>query len=105
MSQLSPGPLYNGSAPVRDEGYKRFIKMLPCIACLNTWHIDPAHTGQHGLGQKSSDLSCIPLCRPCHDQYGADPVAFTERHRLDIPVLIGMFNSFWQTKLGGGKAA
>jgi len=68
MSQLRPGTLYQGSKPIRDAEYRRFIKRLPCVGCDKTWWIDPAHTGPHGTGQKSCDLTCIPLCRPCHDQ-------------------------------------
>jgi hypothetical protein len=61
--QIRPGQMYQGSKPVRDREYLRFIKRLPCVSCLKTWWIDPAHTGPHALGQKSSDLDTIPLCR------------------------------------------
>jgi len=104
MSRLRPGPLYQGTKPTRDADYTRFIKRLPCVACLRTWWIDPAHTGPHGIGQKSSDLSCIPLCRRCHDQFDADPRGFAARHRLDIPALIQKFNQFYETKLKGRAA-
>ena len=102
---IRPGKLYRGSKPSRDIEYRRFIKRLPCVACLRTWWIDPAHTGPHGIGQKSCDFSCIPLCRPCHREFDANPRAFAERHQLDIPALIAMFNHFYQEKLKGGKAA
>lgn len=99
MSQIRPGQMYSGSKPTRDREYLRFIKRLPCVACLRTWWIDPAHTGPHGTGQKSSDLSCIPLCRRCHDAFDADPRGFAERHKLDIPALIQMFNRFYELKI------
>ena len=102
--QIRPGPLYHGTKPVRDPAYLRFIKRLPCVACLRTSWIDPAHTGPHGIGQKACDLTCVPLCRRCHDLYDANPRLFAERHQLDISALIERFNSFYQTKLEG-KAA
>jgi hypothetical protein len=97
--------MYQGSKPVRDPAYKRFIKLLPCVACLKTWWVDPAHTGPHALGQKSSDLDCIPLCRKHHIEFDAAPYEFAERHKLDIPALIQMFQHFYNEKLKGGKAA
>ena len=104
MSQLRTGRIYQGAKPIRDAEYRRFIKRLPCVACLKTWWIDPAHTGQHGTGQKSCDLKCIPLCRRCHDLYDANPVQFAERHKLDIPALIQQFNQFYRDTLGGQAA-
>ena len=53
---------------------------------------EAAHTGPHGLGQKSSDLSAIPLCRVHHravhrcgnegqwwSEAGVDPLKVAER--------------------------
>lgn len=97
--QIRPGPLYAGAKPARDPEYRKYIKRLPCVVCLKTWWIDPAHTGPHGIGQKSSDLDCIPLCRRHHDEFDRAPQQFAERHKLDIPALIQMFQSFYQTKL------
>ena len=102
--QIRPGQMYRGSKPVRDPAYKRFIKRLPCVACLRTWWVDPAHTGPHALNQKASDLDCIPLCRKCHAEFDDAPYEFAERHHLDIPALIQMFNSFYQTKMKGRAA-
>ena len=44
MSQLRSRPLYQGTKPVRDPAYLRFIRALPCVACLRTWSIEAAHT-------------------------------------------------------------
>jgi len=104
MSQLRSGPVYHASKPVRDPEYKRFIKALPCVACLRTWSVDPCHTGPHGIGQKACDLKTIPLCRRCHGAYDADPREFIETWKLDIPALIARFNQFYQTKLKGRAA-
>lgn len=96
--QIQPGPLYAGKRPARDPEYRRFIKRLPCLVCARTWWIDPAHTGPHGINQKSSDLDCIPLCRRHHEEYDACPWKFAFKHKLDIPALITMFQSFYQRR-------
>ncbi len=98
-AQLRPGQLYQGTKPVRDPLYRRFIKMLPCAVCLTQRGVDPCHTGPHGTGQKACDLSCVPLCRKHHDQFDADPYGFAERHKLDIAGLIQKFNEFYRTKI------
>ena len=101
---LRTTPIYQREEPVRDPAYKRFIKSLPCVGCLKRRWIDPAHTGPHGLGQKASDLNCIPLCRTCHQEYDTNPQAFVEKRKLDIPGLIQMFNAFYQ-RIKGRQAA
>ena len=83
---------YRPAKPARDPEYRRWVKRLPCAACGRTWGIDPAHTGPHGLGQKSSDLKCIPLCRRCHDAFDAAPQEFAEQHQIEVPVLIQRLN-------------
>jgi len=98
--RLRPRAIYQRSKPVRDREYLRFIKRLPCVACLRTWNVDPAHTGPHGLGQKASDLDTIPLCRRCHDEHDANPRQFAERFKLDIPGLIRRFNEFYNRLKG-----
>ena len=103
--QIRPGRLYIAQKPVRDPLYRRFIKSLPCVACLKTWSVDPCHTGPHGTGQKSCDLSCIPLCRKHHREFDSIPREFTDRHKLDIPALILKFNSFYWLKLQPRKKA
>jgi len=52
--------------PERIPEYRAFVRQFPCCACGVCFGIEAAHTGAHGLGQKSSDRSCIPLCASCH---------------------------------------
>lgn len=101
LQQVQPQAMYSGSKPVRDRSYRKFIRALPCVACLKTWWIEACHTGPHGTSQKACDRSCIPLCRTCHQRFDADPQGFATRRKLNIPALVAMFNSFYQTKLGG----
>jgi hypothetical protein len=80
--------------PVRNPRYLRWIRTLPCSVCRTTRAIEAAHTGPHGLSQKSSDLSAIPLCEK-HHRTGCDsyhklgPRKFAEVHRLNIPAIVG----------------
>jgi hypothetical protein len=97
--QPRPGKPYSGKRPVRDPLYLKFIRLLPCAACLASRNVDACHTGPHGMAQKSCDRSCVPLCRRCHEQFDADPIRFAERHKLNIPALIEQFNQFYQTKI------
>jgi hypothetical protein len=79
--------------PVRNPGYLQWIRTLPCSVCRTTHQIEAAHTGPHGISQKSSDLSAIPLCRK-HHRTGDDsyhrlgPRRFAEVHHLSIRALV-----------------
>ena len=75
--------------PVRNPGYLRWIRTLPCSVCRTRRAVEAAHTGPHGLSQKSSDLCAIPLCAK-HHRTGNDsyhklgPRKFAEMHQLNI---------------------
>ena len=56
---IGSAKLYQPSKPVRNPAYRAFIRRLPCAACGKTRYIDCAHTGPHGVGQKSSDRKGI----------------------------------------------
>lgn len=87
-SALRPGP-------VRDEPYKAWVRLRPCLlCCLNhdfqickdfmrdaafLQHYDgtrwaceqgslteSAHMGPHGISQKAGDDTCVPLCAEHH---------------------------------------
>jgi hypothetical protein len=84
--------------PVRNPGYLQWIRTLPCSVCRTTRQIEAAHTGPHGISQKSSDLSAIPLCRK-HHRTGDDsyhklgPRRFAEVHRLSIRAIVGRLSA------------
>jgi len=66
--------------------------------CRATRAVEAAHTGPHGLGQKASDLSAIPLCRR-HHRTGDDsyhrlgPRKFAEVHQLNIRALVARLSA------------
>ena len=60
--------------------------------------VEAAHTGPHGLSQKSSDLCAIPLCvrhhRTGNDSYHKlGPRKFAEVHQLNIPAIVGRLSA------------
>ncbi len=90
---------YQRGKPVRSERYKAFIrKQASVVSGLGP--CDPCHTGMHGSGQKSSDLSCIPLTRREHDEYDAAPYTYAEAHGLDVAELIAELNTKFQLEGG-----
>ena len=84
--------------PVRNPGYLKWIRTLPCSVCRTTRQIEAAHTGPHGISQKSSDLSAIPLCRK-HHRTGDDsyhklgPRRFAEVHHLNIQAIVARLSA------------
>ena len=84
--------------PIRNPRYLRWIRTLPCSVCRTTRRVEAAHTGPHGLGQKSSDLSAIPLCfkhhRAGNDSYHSlGPRRFAEVHQLNVQAIVARLNS------------
>ena len=84
--------------PVRNPGYLRWIRTLPCAVCRSTRAVEAAHTGPHGMGQKSSDLSVIPLCAQ-HHRTGNDsyhklgPRRFAEVHQLNVRAIVARLSA------------
>jgi hypothetical protein len=84
--------------PLRDPRYLAWIRTLPCVVCRVPRGIEVSHTGPHGLGQKSSDFSAIPLCYR-HHRTGRDsyhrlgPQKFAQEHDLDIPAIVRRLNT------------
>jgi hypothetical protein len=83
--------------PQRNSRYLAWIRTQPCVVCGATCGIEAAHTGPHGLGQKSPDSSAIPLCYK-HHRTGKDSYhrlgsrGFSEVHKLDIPDIVRRLN-------------
>ncbi|HYF36060.1 MAG TPA: hypothetical protein VD994_12270 [Prosthecobacter sp.] len=87
--------------PPRDKRYLDWIRTQPCAVCGIEWEIEAAHTGPHGLGQKSSDHSAIPLCAECHRNgkqayHRLGPRKFSETHGLEVPELTADLNRTYE---------
>ena len=73
-------------------------RTLPCSVCRTTRMIEAAHTGPHGLSQKASDLSAIPLCARRHrtgdDSYHkVGPRKFAAVHQLNVRAIIARLSA------------
>jgi hypothetical protein len=85
--------------PVRDDGYRRFVRSFVCSVCGRSWPVDACHTGPHGIGQKSCDLTCIPLCRVHHKEFDRNPRGFAAAHGLDVAAVIAFLGSEYGRKV------
>ena len=94
--------------PVRNPAYLRWVRSLPCLVCRTTRDVEAAHTGAHGISQKSSDLSAIPLCGK-HHRTGDDsyhrlgPRRFAEVHGLNIRAIVGRLSGKSFIRVEGGS--
>jgi hypothetical protein len=84
--------------PFRNLGHLQWIRTLPCSVCRTRRTVEAAHTGPHGLSQKSSDLSAIPLCvkhhRTGNDSYHKlGPRKFAEVHQLNIVAMVARLSA------------
>jgi len=83
--------------PVLSPKYLAWIRTQPCLVCGSIRRIEAAHTGPHGLGQKSPDTSAVPLCAAHHrtakDSYHRlGPRRFAEIHNLDLAAIVRRLN-------------
>lgn len=81
--------------PMRDPNYLAYIRTLPCLIC-GIHRSESAHTGPHGLSQKSCDYSAVPLCARCHrinsDSNHALGRNWAAHHGIDLALVIKQFN-------------
>lgn len=66
---------------IENEKYLAFVRRLPCCSCGNDGPCDPHH-----LSTRSNDLSCVPLCRTCHQIYHrcGSPSTFESKMLVDL---------------------
>lgn len=61
------------------EGYRKWLKTLPCDVCGQRPPSDPSHLNSYkGGGTKSPIFFAIPECRACHEAYEHDGDPHTE---------------------------
>jgi hypothetical protein len=105
------GPPRRGSEP--DEAYKKWLRKLPCVVCARLEiskaqfvfsHIEAAHVGARGLGQKCPDRQCVPLCIWHHTAgphcYHRSAKTFWSHWKLDRFELIEGFNARYEEETG-----
>jgi hypothetical protein len=96
--------------PQRSAKYRRFIAAMPCAVCRSRKGVEAAHTGSHGIAEKSDDRQTIPLCIRHHrlDTFALDkvgPEIFSEMQRIEIPKLIEKFNRLFDEQIRKRKEA
>lgn len=84
--------------PVRDWRYRAFVREHRCATCrTRRYAIDAAHTGSHGIGQKASDMSTVPLCRCCHNLlHKIGPEAFQRLFQIKFSTIINQLHEEWK---------
>ena len=89
--------------PARDWKYRAWIRSFPCVACGALPRVEAAHTGDHGISQKASDYSAIPLCRHCHTTgpyayHVIGRVSFERWHNISIKDIVDGLNREWRER-------
>ena len=98
-------PLRKYEKPVRDPAYLSWIRTMPSVVSKKRWGIEAAHTGPHGVSQKSSDFTALPLTRAEHRElHRIGPRRFQALHCVDFESLTIQFQALWMERTRG-KAA
>lgn len=85
--------------PLECEPYRRYVAALPCWMCHIEGYTQCAHADEgKGMGLKSDDRGCFPLCGPhpdrslvrpgCHWDVGTGGI-YTREQRRDIEARAG----------------
>lgn len=101
---ITPRPIYNPVKPARDEKFKAFVRKLCCVVCGSYRLVEAAHFGPHGIGQKSCDYTCLPLCLRCHrtgpkSYHTLGARRFVEVHRLNVATHQAKVLKFYREKI------
>jgi len=89
--------------------YLDFIRKWPCVLAATRdceGHVEAAHVGDRGLGQKSKDEEAIPLCAGHHrtrsDSQHVLGRGFWEHHGINRADLFTLYQGIFEG-VGGGK--
>ena len=64
------GKAISKECPARSEAYRRLVAAMPCANCGAAGPNQAAHANfGKGMGIKSSDTTCFPLCVACHQDH------------------------------------
>lgn len=89
--------------------YLDYIRQWPCALdatgeCVG--HVEAAHVGDRGLGQKSKDEETIPLCAGHHrtgpESHHVLGKRFWEHHGMNRSDMLVMYQGIFEG-VGGGK--
>lgn len=94
-------------SPVRSEAYRRLVAAMPCAICGIDGYSQAAHpnAGGKGMGLKTDDRGCFPLCSPrpgevgCHAKFDQHAL-FTKEERRAFEVFAGRMTRILITKQG-----
>lgn len=89
--------------PPRSPEYRRWIRSFPCAVCGALVRIEAAHTGMHGISQKSSDFQCLPLCVWDHREgpyalHRIGPEQFEQYYQVSLAGLVAEFQQLWRMR-------
>ena len=82
--------------PIRLPQYRVWIRQQGCCVCGSTRHVDSAHIGPHGFGQKAPDTNCVPLCRKHHEElHATGRQKFEPKYEICFEIIIeGLFTEW-----------
>lgn len=84
------------------DGRVRFVRSLPCIACLKFGEIENAHIEGGGALRRADYTKIVPMCRTCHrrmHRIGIDTfLACWNLTRDDLPMLAEETERNWQRR-------
>jgi hypothetical protein len=63
--------MYAKQQTFRSEAWRRAVASLPCACCMREGMTQAAHPNHRnkGMGSKSDDCWCVPLCVECHREF------------------------------------
>lgn len=68
-------------APARAPSYLAWVGEQDCALCRAPAPSEAHHYGPRGVGQKTDDYRCVPVCRRCHERAHAHPRELAETIR------------------------
>lgn len=86
---------------IRSRAYLAHIHTKRCCICgyspVQAHHLLRTPTNERGIGRKSGDNWCLPLCMACHDELHrvGDEACYLARFDIDGPALAKLLYAEW----------